>query len=218
MKILDLCAGTGSATQAFEDAGHDVLRVDNDRKLRPELVADVREVAWREGAFDFVWASPPCEAFSVASIGTHWTGGHRAYVPKTEHAERNMEIVQACLRIIDEVRPVRGWVMENPRGVLRKLPIMAGIDRATVTYCHYGDERMKPTDLWGTTQILHQIARPMCHNAREGHSSDCCCRDHDAAPRGAKTGTQGRNGASSRGMVPYELSQAVLEAVTEEAP
>ena len=30
MRILDLFAGTGSATKAFEDAGHEVIKVELD--------------------------------------------------------------------------------------------------------------------------------------------------------------------------------------------
>lgn len=40
------------------------------------------------------------------------------------------------------------YYIENPRGMLRKQEFMKGIPRTTVTYCSYGDNRMKPTDIW----------------------------------------------------------------------
>lgn len=159
-----------------------------------------------EMPFDVVWASPPCETFSVASIGTHWGGGKRAYQPKTERAKVGMENVTSALEIIDQIKPKR-WFMENPRGVLRKLPFMQGISKQTITYCQYGDTRMKPTDIFGTIEGIW--FREMCKNG------DPC---HERAPRGAKTGTQGLKNRIERGKIPpnfcYEL-MIQLETILE---
>jgi hypothetical protein len=70
--------------------------------------------------------------------------------------------------------------MENPRGMLRKLEVVKDLPRYTVTYCQYGDTRMKPTDLWGV--VPKWSPRPTCKNG------DTC---HVSAPRGSRTGTQG---------------------------
>ena len=51
--------------------------------------------------------------------------------------------------------------------------------RITVMYCQYGDKRMKPTDIW--TNITNWEGK-RCKNRN---------LDHESAPRGAKTGTQG---------------------------
>jgi hypothetical protein len=161
------------------------------------------EFMYANGYFDLIWASPPCEAFSVASIGHHWTGGKGAYVPKTVEARLSQELVQATLSFIAWMEP-RGWIMENPRGVLRKLPCVQGIPMQTVSYCRYGDTSMKPTDLWGN--VPGWIPRPMCCN---GHP------DHDAAPRGARTGTQGRGGAAERAVVPWQLWADVIYAMEQ---
>jgi hypothetical protein len=90
--------------------------------------------------------------------------------------------------------------------VLRKLPVVSDLPRVTVTYCRYGDDRMKPTDLWGRFPEGWQ-PREMCKNGQPCHES---------APRGAKTGTQGRRGATERAMVPYELSEELARVVSEE--
>lgn len=52
--------------------------------------------------------------------------------------------------------------------------------RHTISYCQYGDNRMKPTDIW--TNDLKWIPKPPCKNG------DKC---HISAPRGSITGTQG---------------------------
>ena len=203
MLIFDLFAGTGSATQAFKDAGHTVIRFELDPYFEAEEHVDVAtldaaEIVAKYGQPTFVWASPPCTAFSVASIGRHWNIDK---TPKSELAKSSITLISRTLELIKNINPY-GWLMENPRGMLRKQPIMAYIDRHTITYCAYGDTRMKPTDLWG--YVPGWMPRPACSN---GHPC------HVAAPRGSRTGTQGITGAKSRSMIPLALSQELLKVL-----
>lgn len=108
------------------------------------------------------------------------------------------KMIRDTLRLIDELRP-RYWFIENPRGGLRKMPFMRELPRYTVTYCQYGDTRMKPTDLW--TNHPAPRFKPVCHNG-----ATC----HDAAPRGSKTGTQGLKGAMARSVIPPELCRHIV--------
>ena len=195
MLIFDFFAGTGSATKAFEDAGHRVIKIELDEQFeaheRDVMTLRAVDLITKYGQPDFVWASPPCTTFSVASIGKHW---NRDYTPKTEQAKQALKLIDHTLSLIYQLQPSKGWLIENPRGMLRKVR-MQSIQRQTITYCAYGDNRMKPTDLWG--YVPGWNPRPACKAGAE-------C--HEAAPRGARTGTQGIKGAKNRSMIPYQLS------------
>lgn len=77
---------------------------------------------------------------------------------------------------------------------------MKDLPRYTVTYCQYGDTRMKPTDIW--TNISDPQFKPMCKNG------DGC---HVKAPRGSQTGTQGLKNAKERSIIPQELCEHIVE-------
>ena len=164
MLVFDFFAGTGSSTRAFEDAGHTVIKFELDPQFDADEQVDILQLTAESlvakyGRPDFVWASPPCTSFSIASISHHWisTG-----VPRSEAARESMKLVAHTRQLIETLNPTFGFVIENPRGMLRKLPLLEGLTRWTVTYCQYGDDRMKPTDLW--TNITTWLPRVPCSN------------------------------------------------------
>ena len=77
---------------------------------------------------------------------------------------------------------------------------MQGIPRYTVTYCQYGDIRMKPTDIW--TNHPAPNFKPPCKRG-----STC----HDAAPRGAKTGTQSLKNRIEKARIPALLCEHIVD-------
>jgi len=192
MKTIELFCGTKSFSNVARELGHQTFTVDNNPIFTPNLLKDLLLVNKNDFPYqpDILWASPPCQCFSVASIGTHW---NRDHTPKTSQAENAISLVWKTLQIIKELQPTY-WFIENPRGMLRKLPMIQKLHRKTVTYCQYGDTRMKPTDIW--TNLIWWQSRPACKNG-----SPC----HIAAPRGSRTGTQGLKDATERGKIPEEL-------------
>ena len=105
------------------------------------------------------------------------------------------------------INPNMVFFIENPRGMLRKMPWMQEFKRHTAWYCTYGDERAKPTDIWTNSDTW--IPRPVCHNGNK----EC---HHTPAPRGSKTGTQGRKGSYERSKIPEELCREVLLSTIKE--
>lgn len=213
MRILDLFAGTGSATKAFEDAGHEVIKVELDEYFeaheRDILKLDAKYLIDKYGEFDFIWASPPCTTFSVASIRHYWTYENGRAIPKNDKTLYGLKLVEYTKNLINDLNPKYGWLMENPRGMLRKQQVVQDLERRTITYCQYGAPNQKPTDLWGN--VPNWKAREMCKPGMTCHNS---------AKRGADTGTQGmggggKHGAKKRSMVPYELGAEILKALSK---
>lgn len=209
MIIYDFFSGTGSSTEGFREAGDTVYSFELDPFFEATENVDIMELTpeyllSKYGRPDFIWASPPCTAFSVASIGHHWEVTSTGPEPKTEAARYNQDIVRHTRYLIESLNPRLGFLIENPRGMLRKLSPVEGLDRVTITYCQYGDTRQKPTDLWG--QVPNWNPRPLCKPG-----ADC----HEAAPRGSRTGTQGLKNAKERSRIAPELSRELRGALTD---
>jgi len=235
MQVLDLFSGLEGWSAPFRERGHDVVTLDLDPKFGADhqvdfLTVDSLESLERSGRFDIVLASPPCDTFSTGSFRHHWrcettclrcarpmerVGGERwdhpenghlplperpyTFSPKTGQAKVGQALVLHTLALIEDYEP-KIWVMENPRALMRKI-VPDEFIRTTVTWCQYGDTVMKPTDLWG--------GFPPGFEARSCKNGDPC---HEAAPRGAKTGTQGKKDAAARGKIPYGLALEVCLA------
>lgn len=204
MKVLELFAGSRSIGKVADRLTFEVYSSDIEQFGGIDYVVDILDFDVTKIPFkpDIIWASCPCTAFSVAAIGKNWTKVGDDYIPKNPRAEFGLKLVQKTLEIIEHFNPTYFFI-ENPRGMLRKMPIMADLPRQGVTYCQYGDTRMKPTDIW--TNSTRWIPRPMCKNG------DPC---HVAAPRGSKTGTQGLKGAYERSKIPEDLCYEILKSCT----
>ena len=67
-RLLELFSGTGSIGKIFRARGWEVVSVDCDPKMNPTIVADIATFNYRMlgGRFDALWASPPCQMYSIA--------------------------------------------------------------------------------------------------------------------------------------------------------
>ena len=211
--VLELFAGSRSIGKEAEKLSYNVFSSDINDFEKIDYVTDINSFDVDKVPFipDVIWASPPCTYFSVASIGKHWNKDH---TPKSDNAMKGVEYVRSTLKIIDHflnINPDVKFFIENPRGKLRKLKVVEGLDRATVWYCKYGDIRAKPTDIWSNhiKSVLNPngwIPREQCFNG----NTNC---HHQPAPRGSQTGTQGIKGNYNRSKIPQKLCEEVLKSI-----
>ena len=115
MKVLELFAGSKSFSKVAEELGHQTYTTDIEPFEKIDQVCDIFDFDYDKCPFepDVIWASPPCQTFSVASISTHWTGGHRAYIPKTEREKLGLKILDRTIELIKLIKP-KCWYIENP--------------------------------------------------------------------------------------------------------
>lgn len=206
MIVLELFAGTRSIGKAFEAAGHKVISIDWDKQFSDiDLYADIGQLTAQQvielcgGVPDVIWASPDCTTYSIAAISKHRTkeaSGNLA--PKSDYAKQCDIINSHVIELINELKP-KYFFVENPRGGMRKMWFMQELPRYTVTYCQYGDNRQKPTDIW--TNHPDPQFKPPCKPG-----APC----HVAAPRGSKTGTQGLKNKVERARIPEELCEHIV--------
>lgn len=206
MKVLELFAGTRSIGKAFEARGHEVFAIEWDKSFENiDWYTDIMKVTAQDilerfGQPDVIWASPDCTTYSVAAISKHRRKEANGNLrPITAYAAFCDAVNAHVVELIRELNP-RFYFIENPVGGLRKMNFMQDLPRYTVTYCQYGERRQKPTDIW--TNHLDPKFKPACKRG-----APC----HDAAPRGARTGTQALKNATEKAKIPAMLCEHVVD-------
>jgi len=202
--ILELFAGSCSFSNVAKELGYKTYTTDWTKYKGIDEVCDILKFK-TDLKPDIIWASPPCQCFSISVVSRYWNSDG---TPKTLATIRALSYLERTIEIIAKLKP-KYWFIENPRGMMRskiwqffRKYGISGI-RNTVTYCQYGDTRMKPTDIF--TNCYDWKPRPMCK------PGDSC---HEAAPRGDKSGgTQGMNNAYDRSIVPFELCLEILKCL-----
>jgi hypothetical protein len=213
MKVLELHAGSRSIGKAAESLEMQVFSVDWTPYDNIDLIADIEHLTKEDIPFipDIIWSSPDCTTYSIAAISHHRY--EHTLLAKSDYANKCDRLNNNMIRLIQdylEINPSLKYFIENPRGAYRKMPFINFSDRATVWYCRYGDDRAKPTDIF--TNHLNTIfnpkgwrPRPICFNGNQK------CH-HEVAPRGSKTGTQGKKGSYERSKIPKELCFEILKS------
>lgn len=140
MKVLDLCSGLGGFSEAFLEAGHEVLRIENN-----PLLADVAETKiicifefrdWLEDNIEgerFLWMdnidlilfSPPCYEFSTAFSAPRSI--HERESPLIPY-QPSTDILECGLDIIEMLKP-RYHIIENVRGATKYFKEIVGTPR-----------------------------------------------------------------------------------------
>lgn len=184
--VIDLCSGLGGFSSAFkDDSNYKVIRVDIEKKFKPDICKDVRELLNDKDFMKLkpflITASPPCTYFSLANPTFPRPGIMEA-----------LSIVGACLEIISRLKP-KYYILENPKGRLRWY---IGTPQIQNNLSYYGYKTIKPTDFW-TNINLPQL--PKIRKNKEGISFS------KSAP----------HSPCKRAELPYNLSKAIKEAIND---
>jgi hypothetical protein len=133
--ILHLCADLGSDSRYYQlDDDYEVILVGQD--------IGVENYHPPSGVHGII-ANPPCTEFSTAKCFTH-----------VGDLDKGMELVNQCIRIIDEAKP-EWWVIENPaKGRLKEF---LGKPRYVYQPWEYGSSWTKQTALWGNFNIPRKL-------------------------------------------------------------
>ncbi len=223
LSMIDLCSGLGGASKPFIDRGWSVTRVDNNQKFKDEngtIIMSVKDIEkcgyFVRGETDFVWASPPCDCFSVASLNINWTKRRRPKHIGVVNAIRN---VIWCLDAIEFLKP-KFWALENPRGKLRNILSEPGViyPGLTTDLGLWGAKSPKPTDIWGE---LPKITLPLTDVDSKKNTSGTNNGDVNSyqAPMYGNAKKKWNNQSSRlemRALIPYKLGETIAIAIENE--
>ena len=133
--ILHLCADLGSDSRYYQlDDEYEVIRIGQD--------IGVENYTPPENVYGVI-ANPPCTEFSTAKDFNH-----------IGDLDKGMELVNHCIRIINECNP-KFWVIENPaKGRLKEF---LGKPNYVYQPWWYGSSWTKQTALWGKFNIPKRL-------------------------------------------------------------
>lgn len=100
-RMADFYSGTGRVSWVFKKEGWNAVSVDLYQAA--DVKADCLRTPFKAGDFDFIWASPPCESYSLAN-------------PRARAI--SIRGLTGTLEEIFRLHPQR-WVMENVQGAAR---------------------------------------------------------------------------------------------------
>jgi hypothetical protein len=137
MKLLEIFSGTGSVGAKW--VNHDVVSVDINGKFGAEIVIDILEWEYDKLDFapDFIWASIPCEQYSIARTNAKTP---RDFPMADSLVNKTCEIIN----YFKNINPSLIWFIENPDSSLLwkrfNFPEYVRLD-----YCQYGAPYRKRT-------------------------------------------------------------------------
>jgi DNA (cytosine-5)-methyltransferase 1 len=139
-RLLDLFCGAGGAAMGYHRAGFDVIGVDlNPQPRYPFEFHQADAMTYPLGGFDAIHASPPCQAFSVAT--QHARGDHADLLTPTRD------------RLLRQDAP---WVIENVPGAPLRVDVK-------LCGCMFGLGRLR-RERWFETSWRMFDMRPPCHH------------------------------------------------------
>ena len=194
-KMIDLFSGFGGASEAFVQAGWQIMRCENNPDLlnvkdtwnwdlsNDEEIDTLIHMPYWDNC-DLIWASPPCLEFSNAY-----------HAPKPRALRSGIEfkpdltLLHNALKIIKEKKP-KYWVIENVAGASKIFSKEMGVNAPR--------QIVGPYFLWGNFPF---ISMP---------------RDWEHKGKNNISGGNVPLRSNKKAIVDFEVSRALLQAITEQ--
>ncbi len=195
--FLSLCSGYSGESEAFiGEPGWCVVRIENDPGLGEVPHTRILDVVdWMDWIdtipqpVEIVWCSPPCTEFSTARA------------EKIE--EPSLEILQACLDVIDYLKP-KFWIIENVRGAVHHFKPILGNPKQTIgPFFFWGRFPHIAITVGYKGQQKFRINRDLIVDGPGGHWTF----------NGIK---YNKWDTPNRACIPYEISKKLLEAIDQQ--
>jgi hypothetical protein len=175
MRVLELFSGTHSVGKVCQELGWEVISLD---LKGADINMNILEWNYKQfptGHFDLIWASPPCDTFSI--LRKTWIGRklkcHNGLVCTHELLQKDIDeiglpILRKTEEIIDYFNP-KYYFIENPQtGLMKKY--MTHRPHYDVDYCMYSDfGYQKRTRIWTNLQeFIPKLCNGNCENMING--------------------------------------------------
>lgn len=171
MFILELFKGSGSIGKAAQRHGINIISLDINKDYNPDICIDFMEFDYKsflekhKSNLMGVWASPPCETFSLAAGGKHReTGSMKPISKEAKKADLLIDRLMSFYKLLYDNNIT--WFIENPRGRLRSRLIDLDSLLTTVYYCQYGFDYKKPTHIWSSTKHTNHLSGIKCEHKK----------------------------------------------------
>lgn len=191
LTALELFSGTQSVGKVLKSHGMKVISLDIFDEYKPTIVHDI--LTW-EGykelpKIDFLWASPPCNSFSRLAVSNKSRDWY-SLKPLKENATIGNKILYRTLDILEYLlkkNPKMLFVIENPHGMMWRMPIINRFEREITQYCLYGFKWKKPTDFFNNFPEGLNLKDPeekKCDTSKLMNVADAPLRDRYKIPSG----------------------------------